>query len=149
MVNFTVDLSQEGVFIDRVHRIDPTKTYNFNGPALVSSAADKITAKCGILCPKTLLFLTEKQLHAIHFFAATCNVPPPDDPIILCACITKTSITGKSFCFGYKYPKLTAAIASWHRLCGKRYLNMNQNSQHYTTTLQYDYLGLFWTQGIK
>ena len=44
---------------------------------------------------------------------------------------------------------LTAAIASWHRLCGKRYLNMNQNSQHYTTTLQYDYLGLFWTQGIK
>ena len=33
----------------------------------------KISAKCGILCPKTLL-LTEKQLHAIHFFVATCNV---------------------------------------------------------------------------
>ena len=75
VVNFTVDLSQEAVFIDRVHRIDPTKTYNFNGPTLVSSAADKITAKCGILCPKTLLFLPEKQLHAIHFFAAPCNIP--------------------------------------------------------------------------
>ena len=48
---------------------------NFNGPTLVSSAADKITAKCGILCPKTPLFLTEKQLHAIHFFAAPCNIP--------------------------------------------------------------------------
>ena len=122
MVNFTVDLSQEGVFIDRVHRIDPTKTYNFNGPTLVSSAADKITAKCGILCPKTLLFLTEKQLHAIHFFVATCNVPPPDDPIILCACITKTSITGKSF-------------------CGKRYLNMNQNSQPHYSTIIWGYFG--------
>ena len=32
-------------------------------------------AKCGILCPKTLL-LTEKRLHAIHFFVATRNVCP-------------------------------------------------------------------------
>ena len=32
-------------------------------------------AKCGILCPETLL-LTEKQLHAIQFFIATRNVCP-------------------------------------------------------------------------
>ena len=66
---------------------------------------------------------------------------PPGDPIILCACITKTSITGKSFCFGYKYPMLTAAIASWHRLCGKRYLNMNQNSQPQYSTIIWGYFG--------
>ena len=72
---FTVDLSQESVFIDRFHRIDPTKTYNFFAPTLVTSASHKITAKCCILCPKTLL-LPEKQLHAIHFFVATCNVCP-------------------------------------------------------------------------
>ena len=75
-VNFTVDFKQ-GVFIDRFHRI--TKTYNFKAPTLVTSASHKITAKCGILCPKTLL-LTEKQLHTRHFSVATCN-----DPIILCA----------------------------------------------------------------
>ena len=63
--------------------------------------------------------------------------------------MTKSLIIGKSFFFGYESPMLTAAIASWHRLCGKRYLNLKENSQHYTTTLQYDYLGLFWTQGIK
>ena len=72
---FTVDLSQESVFIDRFHRIDPTKTYNFFAPTLVTSASHKITAKCCILCPKTLL-LPEKQLHAIHFFVVTCNVCP-------------------------------------------------------------------------
>ena len=48
--NFTVDLKQ-GVFIDRFHSIDPTKTYNFKAPTLVTSASHKITAKCGILCP--------------------------------------------------------------------------------------------------
>ena len=73
-VNFTVDLTQ-GVFIDRFHSIDPTKTDNFKAPTLATSASHKITAKCGILCPKTLL-LTEKQLQAIHFFVATCNVCP-------------------------------------------------------------------------
>ena len=54
---------------------------------------------------------------------------PPGDAIILCACITKSLITGKSFFFGYEYPLLTAAIACWHWLCGKHYLNMDQNSQ--------------------
>ena len=72
---FTVDLSQELVFIDRFHRIVPTKTYNFFAPTLVTSSSHKITAKCCILCPKTLL-LPEKQLHAIHFFVATRNVCP-------------------------------------------------------------------------
>ena len=128
VVNFAVDLSQEGVFIDRVHPIDPTKTYNFNGSTLVSSAADKITAKYGILFPKTLHFLTEKQLRLATDL-------PHSDPIILCACITKSLIPGKSFFFGYEYPLLTAAIASWHRLCGKRYLNMNQNSQLQYSTI--------------
>ena len=63
------------MFIDRFHRIDPTKTYNFFAPTLVTSASHKITAKCCILCPKTLL-LPEKQLHAIYFFVATRNVCP-------------------------------------------------------------------------
>ena len=63
------------LFIDRFHRIDPTKTYNFFAPILVTSASHKITAKCYVLCPKTLL-LKEKQLHAIQSFEATCNVCP-------------------------------------------------------------------------
>ena len=41
----------------------------------------------------------------------------------------------KAIFFGYEYPMLTAAIASWHWLCGKRYLNMNQNSQLQYSTL--------------
>ena len=41
----------------------------------MTSVSHKITAKCGILCPKTLL-LTEKQLHTIHFFVAIRNVCP-------------------------------------------------------------------------
>ena len=73
-INFTLNLTQ-GVFIDRIYRINHTETWNFNAPTLVTSVSHKITAKCGILCPKTLL-LTEKQLHTIHFFVATCNVCP-------------------------------------------------------------------------
>ena len=72
--NFTLNLTQ-GVFIDRIYRINRTETWNFNAPILVSSVSLKSTAKCGILCPKTPL-LTEKQLHAIHFFVATRNVCP-------------------------------------------------------------------------
>ena len=73
-INFTLNLTQ-GVFIDRIYRINHTETWNFNAPTLVTSVSHKITAKCGILCPKTLL-LTEKQLHAIQFFVATRNVCP-------------------------------------------------------------------------
>ena len=89
-VHFTVNLSQEGVFFIA---LIPRKL-TINAPTLVTSAYHKITAKCGILCPKTLLS-TEKQLHAIHFFVATCNVPPwrSHNPVR----ITKSPITGKSF----------------------------------------------------
>ena len=73
-INFTLNLKQ-GVFIDRIYRINHTETWNFNAPTLVTSVSHKITAKCGILCPKTLP-LTEKQLHAIHFFVAIRNVCP-------------------------------------------------------------------------
>ena len=72
--NFTLNLTQ-GVFIDTIYRINHPETWNFNPPTLVTSVSHKITAKCGILCPKTPL-LTEKQLHAIHFFVATRNVCP-------------------------------------------------------------------------
>ena len=77
-VNFTVDLTH-GVFIDRFHSTDPTKTYNFKAPTLVTSASHKIRPKCGILCPKTLL-LMEKQLHC-----SDLKCLPPGDPVILCA----------------------------------------------------------------
>ena len=63
------------MFIDRIYRINHTETWNFNAPTLVTSVSHKITAKCGILCPKTLL-LTEKQLHAIQFFVVARNVCP-------------------------------------------------------------------------
>ena len=69
---FTLNLKQ-AVFIDRIYRINHTETWNFNALTLVTSVSDKITAKCGILCPKTLL-LTQKQLHTIQFFVATRNV---------------------------------------------------------------------------
>ena len=39
---------------------------------------------------------------------------------------------------------LTAAIASWHRLCGKRYLHSHESK--FSTTIQYDFLGLFWME---
>ena len=45
----------------------------------------------------------------------------------------------------YEHPVLTTSIGSWHRFCGKRYVNMNSQS----TTILYDYLGLIWTQGLK
>ena len=55
--------------------------------------------------------------------------------------MTKSLIIGKSFFFGYESPMLTAAIASWHRLCGKRYLNVNQNSQPHYSTIIWGYFG--------
>ena len=67
--------TQERVFIDRFYRTKHTKTYNFHVPTLVKSTSHKITAKSVIFCPNSLL-LTKKQLYAIHFFLATCNVCP-------------------------------------------------------------------------
>ena len=63
------------MFIGRIYRINHTETWHLNVLTLVTCVSHKITEKCGILCPKTLL-LTEKQLHAIHFFVATRNVCP-------------------------------------------------------------------------
>ena len=93
-INFTLNLTQ-GVFIDRIYRINHTETWNFNALTLVTSVSHKITAKCGILCPKTLL-LTEKQFHAIQFFCSDSQCLPPGDPKILCA-KREYPITGKSF----------------------------------------------------
>ena len=72
-VNFTVDLTQ-GVFIDRFHSIDPTKTYNFKAPTLVTSASHKITAKCGILSKDTAFNGETGPRHT--FLCNSCNVCP-------------------------------------------------------------------------
>ena len=77
------------------YRINHTETWNFNAPTLVTSVSHKITAKCGILCPKTLL-LTEKQLHAHTFLCSDSQCLPPGDPRILCP-KHGYPITGKSF----------------------------------------------------
>ena len=61
-------------FHTRIYRINHTETWNFNAPTVVTSVSHKITAKCGILCPKTLLL--SKRQHAIHFIVATRNVCP-------------------------------------------------------------------------
>ena len=82
-INFTLNLTQ-GVFIDRIYRINRTETSNFNAPTLVTNTSHKTTAKCGILCTKTLLFNGERTPR--HTFL--CSDPqclPPGDPIILCA----------------------------------------------------------------
>ena len=100
----------KGVFINRIHRINYTETWNFNAPTLVTSSSHKITAKYGILCPKTLLF-NRKTTPRHTFPCSDSQCLPPGDPIILC---TKhgSPITGKSefarFCvnrnliFGYQ-----------------------------------------------
>ena len=73
-INFTLNLTQR-VFIDGIYRINHTETWHFNVPTLITSVSHKSTAKCGILCLKTLL-LTEKQLRAINFFVVTRSVCP-------------------------------------------------------------------------
>ena len=83
---------QQGVFIDRIYRINHTETWNFNAPTLVTSVSHNITAKCGILCPKTPL-LTEKR-HT--FLCSNSQCLPPGDPRILCA-KHWSPIAGKSF----------------------------------------------------
>ena len=77
-VNFTVDsestLRKECLLIDFIaliaQKLTISKHQHQSRPLLI-----KVTAKYGILCPKTLL-LMQKQLQAIHFFVATCNVCP-------------------------------------------------------------------------
>ena len=47
--DFTVNLTQKRVFIDRFYRINHTKTYNFHAPTLVASLLTKSRGKCAIL----------------------------------------------------------------------------------------------------
>ena len=92
--NFTLNLTQ-GVIIDRIYCIlNHTETWNSNAPTLVTPACHKIRAKCGILCPKTLIFNGETTpLHT--FLCSDSHCLPPGDPIILCA-KHGSPITGKS-----------------------------------------------------
>ena len=55
-----------------------------NVPTLVTSASHKITAKCGILCPKTLV-LNGETAPRHTFLCSDLQCLPPGDPIILCA----------------------------------------------------------------
>ena len=84
---------QEGVFIDRINRIDPIKSYNFNVSILFTSVSYKIIAKCGILCPKTLV-LAEKQLVRQYISLQRLFAPWRSRNSVR---ITKSPITGKSF----------------------------------------------------
>ena len=92
-VNFSLP-SEKGMFIDRIHRIDPTKTYNFNAPILFTSASHKIIAKCGILCRKTLLSMENNSTSYISLYLlAMIALWRSHIPVR----ITKSPITGKSF----------------------------------------------------
>ena len=44
-VDFTINLTQEKVFIDRFYYNKHTETYNFDIPTLVNSTSHKFTAK--------------------------------------------------------------------------------------------------------
>ena len=101
-INFSLNLKQ-GVFIGRIYRINHTETWNFNALTLVTSVSHKITAKCGILCPKTLL-LTEKQLHAIQFFVATRNVCPLAIPKSCAQNMSIRLLENHSLCLPYISP---------------------------------------------
>ena len=63
------------VFIERFYCTKHTETYNFHVPTLVNSTSHKITVKKRHFLCKFTAF-DEKQLHAIHFFLATCHVCP-------------------------------------------------------------------------
>ena len=65
----------QGVCIDRIYRIDHTKTYNFNAPTLVTLASHKIMAKMLYSLSKDTA-LTEQHFYATQFFVATYNVCP-------------------------------------------------------------------------
>ena len=95
------------MFIDRIHRIDPTKTYNFNPPILFTFASHKIIAKFGILCPTTLL-LTEKQLHGLHFFDHHLRSPNGTFSIIVFTCINR------SHGVSYLFIQFQMVVARWN-----------------------------------
>ena len=68
-VDFTVNLTQDRVFIDRFYRINHTKTYNFHAPTLVASASHKITAKMRYSLQKITAFDEETTLR--HTFLSS------------------------------------------------------------------------------
>ena len=93
-VHFTINLTQERVFIDRFYRINHAKTYNFDAPTLVTSASHKITAKMPYSLSKINIF-DEETTFRHTFLSSDLQCLPPGDPRILCAKHTYP-ITGKS-----------------------------------------------------
>ena len=93
-VHFTINLTQERVFIDRFYRINHTKTYNFHAPTLVTSASHKTTAKMRYSFTKITPF-DEETTFRHTFLSSDLQCLPPGDPRILCA-KHRSPITGKS-----------------------------------------------------
>ena len=83
-VDFTVNLMQERVFINRFYRINHTKTYNFYALTLVTSASHKIAMKMRYSLPKIPAFDEEPTLRHT-FLSSDLQCLPPGDPRILCA----------------------------------------------------------------
>ena len=102
-VHFTINLTQERVFIDRFYRINHAKTYNFDAPTLVTSASHKITAKMPYSLSKINIF-DEETTFRHTFLSSDLQCLPPGDPRILCVKHTYP-ITGKSSIGSYKIGK--------------------------------------------
>ena len=67
-----------------------------NAQTLVTSASHKITAKCGILCPK-ILVLNGETAPRHTFLYSDLQCLPPGDPIILCASVSLRLLENHSF----------------------------------------------------
>ena len=91
------------MFIDSVHCIDLTKTYNFNAPTLVSSASHKITGK-NIRFPFLDILGYLKNTHKNPKFGKVRQVPtrefPTKFPVLTLANL------GVLWVF-FKYPKIS------------------------------------------
>ena len=83
-VDFTINLTQEKVFIERSYCTKHTETYNFHVPTLVNSTSHKITAKKRYSLPKFTAF-DEKTTSRHTFLSSDLPCLPPSDPRILCA----------------------------------------------------------------
>ena len=83
-IYFTVNLTQAGVFMDRIYRIDHSNTYSFNAPTLVTSASHKIKTKKRYSMSKDTAFNGETTLRRTFLFS-DLQCLPPGDPRILCA----------------------------------------------------------------
>ena len=83
-VDFTINLTQERVYIDRFYRTKHTETYNFHIPTLVNCTPHKITAKKRYSFSKFNAFNEETTLRHT-FLSCDLQCLPPSDPRILCA----------------------------------------------------------------